>query len=304
MSVTVNDIMQVMESIAPVHLAEDWDNVGLQIGQADGPADTVGVALDPTLDVIQNACSHKLNLLITHHPLIFRPISCIDFSSTFGTILKTALQNGLSILTAHTNYDTAVGGLNDILARRMKLKNPTPLSKSVLHSQVNLELQNAGKIQISKLSKLDPADPKPIKAQLHVPLTDTGIGRIGDISAPMRLREFALSLKTRLGLAVVRMTGDPDLMVRRVAICTGSGSSLLKDFFKSDAQVFVSGDLRYHDAKDVQALGRGMIDIGHFGSEHIMVAALSGQLVESCKRKGLKVRIVPIELETDPFLNL
>lgn len=304
MSVTVDDIIQVMEIIAPVHLAEDWDNAGLQIGQADWPADTVGVALDPTLDVVRNACDQKLNLLITHHPLIFRPISTIDFSSTFGTIVKIAVQNRLSVVAAHTNYDSASGGLNDVLARRIKLKNLIPLSKSALQSQVNLDLRTVGKKQAKMLSKLNQADQKPIKAQLLIPQDNIGIGRIGDIHSPMKLGEFALYLKKQLGLTGVRVTGDQDSMVHRVAVCTGSGSSLLKDFYKSDAQVYVSGDLRYHDAKDVQATGRSMIDIGHFGSEHIMVDALSEQLAECCEQKGLTVRITPLSLETDPFLNL
>ena len=268
MSVSVNDILQVMEKIAPVDLAEEWDNVGLQIGQPDWPADTVGVALDPTPDVVKSACDQKLNLLITHHPLIFRPISTIDFGSTFGEIVKTAVRNRLSIVAAHTNYDSANGGLNDILARIIKLKNLMPL------------------IQLPDVTK------------------DVGIGRVGDISSPMKLSEFGLHLKKQLGLSGIRLTGDPDLTVNRVAICTGSGSSLMKEFYKSDAQVYVSGDMRYHDARDVEAAGRGMIDIGHFGSEHIMVDALSRQLTDCCAREGLKVKVTPLELETDPFMNL
>jgi putative NIF3 family GTP cyclohydrolase 1 type 2 len=94
------------------------------------------------------------------------------------------------------------------------------------------------------------------------------------------------------------------MSVKRVAVCTGSGASLVRDFLKSTADVFISGDLRYHDARDAEAARRGLIDIGHFASEHIVVAALTERLQESAVAAGFDTTINACDLEKEPFINL
>jgi dinuclear metal center YbgI/SA1388 family protein len=304
MPVTVRHIQNIMEGIAPRRYAEKWDNVGLQIGQTDWPADRIGVALDASPDIVKAAASRQLNLLVTHHPLIFRPVSSIDFGSPFGQIVTTAVENKMSILTAHTNYDIAEGGLNDILCERLDLKRSAPLCGAEGSEAINLVLDPDGTGRQILLEKNNNVGERHFQARLTVLPGSAGIGRIGELEPPMALKAFAALVKARLELEMVRMTGDPDLMISRVAVCTGSGSSLMKDFFQSDAQVFVSGDLRYHDARDVQAAGRALIDVGHFGSEVIMVDALAQQLAEHCDRAGLKADITPLKIETDPFQPL
>ena len=304
MSVAVRDIIQIMQSIAPVQYAESWDNVGLQIGHTDWSADSIGVALDPLLAVVEEACNQSLKLLITHHPLFFRPISSIDFGSPLGRIIKTAADNRLSILTAHTNYDSAASGLNDVLVHRLKLKNPVPLSVAATPEKVNVTLDISEQDRQALMRQSVHADQAAFAAQLALPRQSTGIGRVCEIASPMSLKRFAAFVKKQLNLEQVRVSGDLDLMITKAAVCTGSGSSLIKDFFRTEAQVYISGDFKYHDARDIQAAGRALIDVGHFGSEHIMVDALAQQLAEHCSQSGLDVQVVPLRVETDPFLYL
>lgn len=275
MVATVADIVQVMERLAPPDLAEDWDNAGLQVGKMDWPVNTVWVALDPSPDVVQAACRKGVDLLITHHPMIFKPLQCIDFNKPPGFLIQQAAQHQLSIYAAHTNFDSAQDGLNDILAGRIGLKNLKPLVTANIetHQQASTE-------------------------------GPQGLGRIGELVEPTDLKSLALKIKKQLSLSSVKLCGNPELIVRKTAICTGSGSGLLRNFISSDAQVYISGDMRYHDAKDVQAANRGLIDIGHFASEHIMVGVVADRLSAALAKAGLKADIKAYGLERDPFLTL
>lgn len=129
MKTTVADVMRAMESIAPVSLAETWDNPGLQVGKKDHPARVVWVSLDASSEVAKAAVREKADLLVCHHPLIFRPLKSIDVASPAGSVIQTAMAGGLAIFAAHTNLDSAAGGVNDALAEKIGLKNPLPLAR-------------------------------------------------------------------------------------------------------------------------------------------------------------------------------
>jgi len=263
---TVADIIKVMEELVPLCLAEDWDNVGLQVGRLDWPVQTVWVALDPSPDVVAAACREGVDLLITHHPLMLTAVRNIDFSKPPGSIIDQSARHQLAVYAAHTNFDSVRDGLNDILAGRIGLKGLRPF--------------------------------------ISGPDDGSGIGRIGDLKKPENLNSLALIIKEKLSLPHVRFSGDPALMVHTAAVCTGSGSSLLKDFMASEANVYISGDMRYHDAKDIQAADRGLIDIGHFASEHIMVDILAERLAAGVAKIGSAVNILPYGNEKDPFVVL
>ncbi len=365
---TVRDIISAMEEIAPPYLAENWDNVGLQIGCKSWPVKKVWVALDPSPVVIQKACEQDVNLLITHHPLFFKPIKRLDVGTVFGKCLADCIQKGLSIYSAHTNLDSVDGGLNDMLARRIGLEGcrilgqavqlkyymlvifcPSAYENDILsvdgqhcllrhlntenrfiwwnHSlddgnissasnkkAVNLTGQKMSKIEmivdennlsftISKLKQLvchsDLAyNVYPVEGldKKH------GIGRLGELPNPTTLKQLALSIKKNLGLSAIRMVGDPDLTVEKVAICTGSGASLLKAFITSDAQAYLSGDMKYHDAMAALDAGKGIIDVGHFASEQIMVDNIVNRLsLWASKYSPHPISIASCRLEQDPF---
>lgn len=272
--IRVADVVRVMNDIAPPCLAEEWDNVGLQIGSAQWKVHKIRVALDPLLDVIEDAGRHQVDLVITHHPLIFTSLKSIDLETHVGRIIDTALRTKTAIFAAHTNLDSAADGLNDVLARRLGLLNLQPLVK-------------AG----------DCGEPSDNPAASMT----TGLGRIGEIATPQRLEHWVDDIKKRMGLNYVRAAGNVMQRVQRVAVCTGSGGSLIKDFLDSGADVFVTGDLRYHDARTVEEAGRAFIDIGHFASEHIVVKALVEKLTSAVQACGWDVQVEACLTEQDPL---
>ena len=274
---TVGDIINKVEDLAPGELAETWDNVGLQVGSRDWPVKHVWVALDPLPQVVAAACRADVDMLITHHPLIFKPLKSIDCSTPAGEIIHSALCHNMAIFSAHTNLDSAAGGVNDILAKRIGLCNMGVLQRD---------------------EQREPATNGPESSVLQ------GLGRLGDLPQETTLISLARELKDRLHIESVAIAGDPDLAVSRVALCSGSGASLLGDFFGSSAQVYISGDLRYHDARDVEIAGRGLIDIGHFASEHLVVEVLAGKLADMLNKSSADVSVEACRLEEDPFKNI
>jgi len=273
-TVTVSDIIHVMDQIAPPYLAENWDNAGLQIGDHRWPVRTVAVALDPSRQVIEEACDKKADMLITHHPLIFKPLTCIDFRTSIGSIIKKATKHQVAIFTAHTNLDKSEGGLNDILARR-------------------IGLQDLKVLQYSN-------DVYPLFSFDH----REGMGRVGVLKKAIELQSFALKVKHALDLQHITFVGSPHLVITKVAVCTGSGSSLLESFYSCGAQVYISGDLKYHDARDVEAAGLGLIDVGHFPSEYLVVEELVKRLTSLFSEKQLQAEVKACNIEKDPFVVL
>lgn len=369
MPATLSDIINIIEKIAPPELAETWDNVGLQIGDQEREVHKVWVALDPLPQVVSAACEQGVDLLVTHHPLIFRPLARIDTGTPLGAIIRQAAASRLAIYSAHTNLDSAAGGLNDLLASRIGLNRIAALSqteqtdacKLVVFVPPDYEQQflkalfetPAGSIgaysccsfrcsgrgtfraeagakpfsgQIGSISQVDEvrietvvdrADIQNVVAHLrkHHPYetmaydvyplvareVKPGPGRIGDLEVPMELEAFARNVKALLGLKTIKYAGRANLPVERVAVCSGSGAALLDHFFKSTAAVFVSGDMRYHDARAVESADRGLIDIGHFQSEYIVVEELAQRLRTEMKARKLNVAVEASRMEVDPF---
>ena len=268
MHVTVADIIRILDEMMPPSPAQQWDNVGLQVGDPGRHVHNIWVALDPSPEVVAAACRGKVDLLITHHPLIFKPLSCVDFQQPVGAIIDLAARHRLAIFAAHTNLDSVAGGVNDILAGRIGLRNLQPLEAAVHGSQSDA-------VQ--------------------------GIGRVGDLQGAIALEPLALRIKESLGLAQIRFAGDCGLAVERAAVCSGSGGGLLPAFFSSGAQVYVSGDLRYHDAREIQAAHLGLVDIGHFASEHLVIEVLAKRLEKIVAQKDFNVTVRACDLESDPF---
>ncbi len=272
MSVILSDIIDVMERIAPVCLTEKWDNSGLQIGNKDWPIKTIWVSLDATPFIVEAACNKGVNLLITHHPLIFNPIHSVDLNTPLGHVINMAIHNQLAIFSAHTNLDKVTGGVNDILATQIGLTNIKPLEK--------IEIQDS-------------------------PTNDhKGFGRVGRFSKGMTLERLADKIKKTLTLNSIKIAGRTDLFIESAAVCSGSGSSLLGNFLSSDAQVYISGDLKYHDARMVEEVDRGIIDIGHFGSEYVIVNVLVEHLRQELTGSGHDIIIDMCGSEKDPFVSL
>lgn len=271
---TVADIAEIMEMLAPAELAEPWDNVGLQAGRMDWPVSKIWVALDPAPEVAAAACRQRVDLLVTHHPLIFDPLKKLDFASPVGQTLYLAARNHLAIFAAHTNLDSAAGGVNDLLASALGLHGLQALSAAAGGSG-------------------DREEDGPL-----------GLGRVGDLPSEITLDGLARHIKASFRLPSLRTVGRPDLCIRRVAVCGGSAGGMLSYFFSSGAQVLVGGDFRYHDARSVESMDRGLVDIGHFASEYPVVPNLAERLRGLVAERGLSVRVAACGLETDPFASV
>jgi len=269
----VKDIMGLMEEIAPAHLAEDWDNSGLQIGDRNWPVKKVLVSLDPSPSVVQAACRKDADLLITHHPLIFKALKNLILDTPLGKIIDSSVRHRLAIFSAHTNLDSVQGGLNDFFADKIGLKNLSLLVSDDIHP-------------------------------LHSSESHHGIGRVGELETPTSLAAFSKKIKSKFGLSALKVSGPLDMTVKKIALCTGSGSGLMNRFFATDADVYISGDLKFHDAKDAETNQRGLIDVGHFASEVLMTDLIADRLNGLIREKGLDVRVEALNEEEDPFQYL
>lgn len=272
--VGVEDIARLLEQIAPAHLSEAWDNCGLQVGSTQWEVKKIWVALDPLAKVIEDAGRCSVDMVITHHPLIFKALKRIELESTEGKVIASAINHRIAIYAAHTNLDSAAGGINDVLARKIGLDNLCPLlmPKDCLRSD-----------------------------EASCTHETVGIGRIGDLSEPVTVKQWIDDIKKYFGIQHVKVAGNIDRMVHRAAVCSGSGGSLVDTFLSSDADVFVTGDLRYHDARAVEDAGRTFIDIGHFASEHIILEVLTAKLTSAVQKAGWNVKIESCMIEKDPF---
>ena len=370
--VTLRDIVEVMEEIAPASLAQDWDNAGLQVGHQAWQVKKIWIALDATEDVVAEAVLRGVSLLITHHPLIFHPMQAVDLETSAGRIIQAALQKKLAIFCAHTNLDSAVGGVNDILAERLQLYDtrvlrssdrldlyklvvfvPVGYEEEVLdalfesgagktekYTHTSFRTKGVGTFKPDKTAKpfkgrvgeisheseyrlealvrkkdlsrairaLERAHPYEEMAYdiygTGVVESKEGLGRIGNLEQDLTLAAFAQIIKETLGLNTVKATGNPRQTIRRVAVCSGSGRGLLEDFLASDAEAYVSGDLGYHDGRKVEALGRALIDIGHFASEHFVVENLAGCLKNAVSKRRYAVDVEAYTGERDCFYYL
>lgn len=265
--VRLKDIIAGLESIAPGHLAEEWDNVGLQVGHPEWPAERVLIALDPTPSVIEEAIQDGANVVVTHHPLLFRPLRQLNLATATGALVQKLIDKRVAVVAAHTNLDSVPGGINDVLVEMLALEKVTVL--------------------------------QPIASDTHA-----GLGRVGQLPQAVRFESLVRDIKTRLGLAHIRYAGQPADLVRGVAVCSGSGGSLLNLFLASSADVYVTGDVRYHEAREIEAQGRGIIDVGHFESERIIVGHLAQRLAAWLAQKGLAADVLEAQSEQTPFQTL
>ena len=274
MPLTVKKIIDIINGFAPFDLAENWDNSGLQAGDPDGEIQKIMVSLDVSKEVMEAARDWGADLVLSHHPLQMTPVKSIDFSKMPGSAIGLAAREHISIISAHTNLDKAVDGLNDYFAQIMGVNCDESLCPDSNKAASHLD---------------------EYKGQLQ------GLGRIGHLKSVLSLRDLALNVKERLGLEHLRVIGDLDLQVDRVALCTGSGGSLMDCFLGSSADVYITGDVKYHEARQVEINHKGLIDVGHFASEIIVVDLLESSLSQALASVGYDIKIQGFKKEKDPF---
>jgi len=262
----LKDILNMLEEIAPSYAAEEWDNPGLQVGYPSQEINKIIISLDPTLKAVKKASKSNAQLLFTHHPLIFKFLSCINKEIYPGNVISEALKEGISIVAAHTNLDVAQGGINDMLANLFSLNNI-----EVLWKRDDLKLDNAG------------------------------IGRIGDLPEPMKLATMVKTVKAVLDAGRVRVVGLKNIEVRRVAVVGGSGGGMVSMVFKKGADLLITGDVRHHEALEAKTLGLALIDGGHFHTEKAALRLFADHLQGSFKDLRWDVIIEVFSDEKSPM---
>jgi dinuclear metal center YbgI/SA1388 family protein len=274
----LSEVQRVLEGLAPRGLAEPWDNPGLQVGDPGQMISAIMVGLDPTLSAIREASARGAQLLVTHHPLIFRPISSLDMGTFPGNVIGEAVKVGISVVSLHTNLDSAEGGINDILAELLDLRDVEVLEKET----------GSGTSQQAIAVETDPGT--------------TGLGRVGNLPAPVPLAEMKTKVLEALGArGSLRQIGDGRDVVRRVAVVGGSGGSLVAKAVERGADVFVTGDITYHQALEAVRLGLKIIDGGHFLTERAAMRIFAERLEAVFTSGGWDVRVTFAEEERSPF---
>ncbi|HIZ66404.1 MAG TPA: Nif3-like dinuclear metal center hexameric protein [Candidatus Blautia pullicola] len=235
------EIIRVLEEHYPLSYAESWDNSGFLAGDPQWEVKKIFLALDVTDETIEAAAKVGADMMITHHPLIFSGMKSVRADDLTGRKIIRLIENKISSYAMHTNFD--VLGMADLSGDLLGLTN-----RQVLE----VTYQEAGRQE--------------------------GIGRVGSLERPMCLKDFGAFVKERFSLPFVKLYGNPMTMLERAAICTGSGKSLLKDVLKSGAQVYVTGDMDYHNAIDAVAQGVCIVDAGHYGTEYLFMEYMEEKL--------------------------
>ena len=368
----LSDILGMINKIAPAGLAESWDNPGLQVGDPTAEVSRIMVALDATPFVIESALQADCQLLVTHHPLIFKPQKAISTATTQGRSIHAAIRGGLGIVSMHTNYDIAGGGLNDLLSQRLGLAACAPLQVTAAQDLAKLvvfipeehldrmraalfphaeslgayrdcsfsasgegtftpldgatpfigtvgALERVREYRLEVLldrAKLPHALKSLIAAHpyqepafdiypLHNKGKEQGLGRIGFLPDATTLADYASWVAMQLGAPGTRFVGEPAAVVKKVALCSGSGTSVIHSAARAGAHVLVTGDVKYHEARDAQELGIALIDAGHFHTEIIMAAAVRTRLLHMLPDAGFdECRVMACSVESDPFRYL
>ena len=262
---TLQNILDLLESVSPASLAEPWDNPGLQVGFPPQKIGTIFTSLDPTPGALQRALDMHAQMLLTHHPLIFKPISQINPENFPGDVIVRAVKNDVAVVCAHTNLDASMGGINDILADILGL--------------VNVEIL-----------KENTDSEKP-----------AGLGRIGDLRKPLPLDSVLQEISRTFHLEQIKVAGKKDVFVRRLAVVGGSGGSLLREAHRKRADLFLTGDVTHHVALDAETLGVVLVDGGHFSLENEAFRVFGTHLQKLFKAKKWEVSLKIDEKEADPL---
>lgn len=357
-------IFNALEKWAPKHLAYEWDNVGLQVGSNTERTTKVLVTLDVTESVVDEAIKNEANLIIAHHPLLFKPLQQINTHSLKGNIIQKLIKHHITVYAAHTNLDLADGGVNDLIFDRLSLNKKEILKEVYIEDLVKLvvyvpndyatKVRDAlgdvgvghignyshcafeskgqgtfkplagtnpfiGKKDIQEFvdeTKLEMIMPEnlistalPVLKSVHpyeevaydlYPLKNKGkvfgLGRIGDLEHKMPLISLSQKVKDAFDLSHVRITGDPDCLVQKVAVIGGSGGKYIHDAIAKKVDVLITGDVTFHHAQDAKEMGLSIIDPGHH-IEEVMKQATKLYL----EQMFTNIEIIDSKINTDPF---
>ncbi|WP_300382975.1 Nif3-like dinuclear metal center hexameric protein [Clostridium sp.] len=260
----IKDIIKVMEDFAPKNLKEDFDNVGFMVGDKEKNVKKILLALDCTLDVIEEAKEKDVDLIITHHPLLFRKPSSITMETLTGRKIIELIKNDIGLYSSHTNLDSAEKGLNETIVNILGFKDGILLEKN-------------------KNSRND----------------NEGLGRIVELKEDLLLEDLVTIVKEKLNIPFVKLVKGNN-KVKKIAIINGSGSDFISIACEKGADCIITGDTTYHYASDYKEMGVSIIDTGHFYSEWIVFQMVMNRLKENFEG----IDLIASNKSEDPYIFL
>lgn len=247
----IQHVCQFLETFAPLRLAEDWDNVGLVVGDRQAAVNQVMTCLTVTTETVDEAIAENADLIVSHHPLPFNPVKKLNTDSVATELLWRLAGAGVSVYSPHTAFDSAAEGINETLAQKLKIGGVKPL---VMADDDALGL---------------------------------GAGRYGRLPSETRLGDWLSEVKTEFGLPTVAVVGDVDQTVSKIGVACGSGGSFLNKAVAVGCDVLVTGEATFHTCLDAKAKGVVLVLLGHYASERFAVERLADRLQAEFKPLGV-----------------
>ena len=238
-----SDIIEVLTRRFAESYACSWDNPGLLAGRREKEVKSVYIALDASDEAVEEAAEKGADLLLTHHPLIFKGIKRVTDDDFVGRRLMTMIRADMSYYAMHTNFD--VTGMAQLAADKLHLKNTEPLEATCVENGIF-----------------------------------QGIGKTGDFGQEMTVSECVEMVKSEFGISHVKVFGNLNQTVRRAAVCPGAGKSNTDNALRAGAQVYITGDIDHHTGIDAAAAGMAVIDAGHYGLEYLFIPYMAEYLKE------------------------
>jgi dinuclear metal center YbgI/SA1388 family protein len=262
---TIDAVARFLEDFAPLRLAEDWDNVGLLVGDRRRPAQRIMTCLTITPSSAREAIDERADLIVAHHPLPFTALRRLTTDTHEGRLLWELIGAGVSIYSPHTAFDSAREGINQRLAEGLALTEIAPLVASA-----------------------------------EIPSGDSGSvgsGRCGRLSQPTTLAALAERVTTFLSIERLQRVGPADQVIRRAAIACGSGGEFLAAAQRADCECMITGEARFHTCLEAEAAGVGLLLAGHYATERFGVE----HLAEVLARRFAEASVWASRRERDPL---
>lgn len=346
MPADIKNVLEILDKTAPEHLAESWDNSGIQINSGKQHVEKILVCLEINEAVVKEAIELRADFIVAHHPLIFKPLKKIDYQRYPEKLIIQLIKHDISVYSSHTPFDSAIGGNNDYIAKLLGLENTEillPLNESFYKivvfvpknalepvrqamcacgagrlgnysdctfsssgigtfkpnekanpaiglnnrfeqvEEYRLETIVAAENLKNVISGMISAHPYEMPAydvfKLESGIAANGLGRTGYLDKDYKLSEMIDIVKDRLNIkASINWTGDPEKRIRKVGICTGSGSDLIAAAKEKGCDLYITGDIKYHDAHLANQLNIALIDAGHFYTEAFFSENMCEQL--------------------------
>ncbi|MGW7075987.1 Nif3-like dinuclear metal center hexameric protein [Streptomyces sp. NPDC054866] len=265
----LSEVIAALDVLWPAELAESWDAVGTVCGDPDAEISRVLFAVDPVQEIVDEAVKLGAQLLVTHHPLYLRGTTTVAASTFKGRVVHDLIKNDVALHVAHTNADRADPGVSDALAGALDVRIVGPLVP-------------------------DPADTHGRR----------GLGRICELEHPLTLRELTARAAERLPATAqgIRVAGDPEQLIRTLAVSGGSGDSLFDDVRASGVDAFLTADLRHHPVSEARAqTPLALLDAAHWATEWPWCELAAAQLDQISDRHGWGLRVHVSKTVTDPW---